>query len=165
MFIVLHQTAHDCRDQTIHSSPAVRKHFNSYLLSNELVSVSHLEAKSLSQATQSAGAVAPGHSYTKMVNLQLINNAVFLPFKTSNILFNCRAVRSTLICSPFCALTTTLTTIYTVYVDNRPVCEKSLLSMQFHLGCTQQTRLPHSQVIFTNIDPMFSLNNYYPKMI
>lgn len=71
-------TAHECSAQTIHSSPAVRKHFDSYFLPNELVSVSHLEAKSLAQATQSAGAVAPGHSYTKMVTLQQINNAYII---------------------------------------------------------------------------------------
>ena len=48
--------------QTFHSSPAVRKHFNRYFLPNELVSVAHLEPQSLAQATQSAGAVTPGHS-------------------------------------------------------------------------------------------------------
>lgn len=63
-------TAHDCPAQTIHFSPAVRNYFHSYLLANELVSVAHPEAKSLAQATQSAGAVAPGYSYTKMVILQ-----------------------------------------------------------------------------------------------
>ena len=59
--ILCMSSAHNGPAQTIHPSPAVRKHFNGYLLPNELVSVSHPEAKSLAQATQSAGAVAPGY--------------------------------------------------------------------------------------------------------
>lgn len=49
--------------EIIHFLPAVRKYFDSDLLPNELVSVAHLKAKSLAQTTQSAGAVAPGHSW------------------------------------------------------------------------------------------------------
>lgn len=61
------KSAQKCAAQMIHSSPAVGKHFDCYLLPNKLMSVSHPEAKSLAQATQSAGAVAPGHSYIKSV--------------------------------------------------------------------------------------------------
>lgn len=49
-----------------HASPVVREHFNSYLLANELVPVAHLEAQSLPQPTQPAGAVAPGQQQAVM---------------------------------------------------------------------------------------------------
>lgn len=73
------------------SLPVVRKHFNSDFLPNELVSVSHLEAKSFAQATQPAGTVAPGNRNTKTFILQYNNDAYkyhINVFFTETITFN-----------------------------------------------------------------------------